>query len=404
MQTELIRYREEVRQELYNILRYWQTHTVDEKQGGFYGALNNANEIQAGAPKGGVLNSRILWTFSAAYGFDGSKEWLALATRAYNYLQQHFRDKEYGGSYWSVDAAGKPLDTRKQVYGEAFTIYALSEYYRHTKEQAALDWAIDIYRLVERYSFDPRRKGYIDAFSREWKRTTDTSLSNRGADADKTMNTHLHVLEAYTNLFRVWPDAGLRTQLYYLIKVFIDHIINARTHHQILFFDANWQHPSTVISYGHDIEAAWLLPEAAALLNDSELTQQVKAVSMALATAAAEGLDANGGLKNEYEPATGHTDADKHWWVQAEAMVGFLEAYAQSGQQAFLQHSLHAWNFIKQYILDKKEGEWYWGVTASLQVMPHQDKVGFWKCPYHNSRACLEVIHRVNSLEQDERK
>lgn len=400
MQTPLTRYREEVKQELHNILHYWQKHTVDEQQGGFYGALNNANEVQPNAPKGAVLNSRILWTFSAAYGLDHQKEWLSLAKRAYDYLQRHFRDTAHGGTYWSVAADGKPLDTRKQVYGQAFSIYALSEYYHHTKEQAALDWAIDIYRLLERYSFDPQRKGYIDAFSQEWQRISDTRLSNKDANADKTMNTHLHVLEAYTNLYRVWPDAGLRTQLYYLIKVFIDHIVNAQTHHQILFFDADWQHPSTVFSYGHDIEAAWLLPEAAALLNDSELTQQVKAVSMALANAAAEGLDANGGLKNEYEPATQHTDADKHWWVQAEAMVGFLQAYEQSGQKSYLQHSLNSWEFIKKYILDKKEGEWYWGVTANLQVMPHQDKAGFWKCPYHNSRACMEVMRRVDELKE----
>ncbi|KAA2238453.1 N-acyl-D-glucosamine 2-epimerase [Chitinophaga agrisoli] len=395
MQTPLIRYREEVKQELYNILRYWQSHMVDKEQGGFYGAINNANEVQPNAAKGLVLNSRILWTFSAAYGFDQHKEWLPLAERAYDYLQQHFRDMQYGGLYWSVDAQGKPLDTRKQIYGEVFAIYALSEYYRRTQQQEALNWAIALYKLVERYSFDPLRKGYLDAFTREWQLTADTQLSNQKEHADKTMNTHLHILEAYTNLYRVWPDAGLRTQLYYLIKVFTDHIIHPQTHHQVLFFDAQWQHPSTVFSYGHDIEAAWLLPEAADLLHDSELTQQIRAVSMALTNAAAEGLDKTGGLRNEYEPATQHMDADKHWWVQAEAMVGFMNAYQQSGQEQYLQQSLHCWDFVKQYIIDKKEGEWYWGVTGDLQVMARQDKAGFWKCPYHNSRACLEIIHRV---------
>ncbi len=396
MQTPLIRYREEVKQELYNILHYWQTHMVDKEQGGFYGAINNANEVQPGAAKGLVLNSRILWTFSAAYGFDSNPEWLPLAERAYDYLQQHFRDMQYGGLYWSVDAHGKPLDTRKQIYGEVFAIYALSEYYHRTQQQEALNWAIALYKLVERYSFDPLRKGYLDAFTREWQQTTDTQMSNQKEHTDKTMNTHLHILEAYTNLYRVWPDAGLRTQLYYLIKVFTDHIIHPQNHHQVLFFDAQWQHPSTVISYGHDIEAAWLLPEAANLLHDSELTQQIRAVSMALTNAAAEGLDNTGGLRNEYEPATRHMDADKHWWVQAEAMVGFMNAYQQSAQDEYLQHSLRCWDFVKQYIIDKKEGEWYWGVTKELQVMARQDKAGFWKCPYHNSRACLEIIHRVD--------
>ncbi|GAA0562572.1 AGE family epimerase/isomerase [Chitinophaga japonensis] len=398
MQTPLIRYREEVKEELYNILRYWQSHTVDTAQGGFYGALNNANEIQPGAPRGGVLNSRILWTFAAAYGFDRNADWLSLAQRAYDYLQQHFRDQQYGGVYWSVAADGSPQDMRKQVYGQAFAIYALSEYYRHTKHQPALDWAIHIYELLERHSFDPQRKGYIDAFSRQWARIADTRLSDKDDNAAKTMNTHLHVLEAYTNLYRVWPDDGLRTQLYYLVKVFIDHIVNAGNHHLILFFDDQWRHPSPLVSYGHDIEAAWLLPEAVHLLHDSELTQQVKAVSMALTNAAAEGLDSTGGMRYEYEPASRHMNAEKHWWVQAEAMVGFLNAYQQSGEDRYLQQSLDAWAFVKKYLLDKQHGEWFWGVTGNLTVMPGQDKAGFWKCPYHNSRACLEVIRRVDEL------
>lgn len=397
MPIPLTRYREEVKQELYNILRYWQTYTVDKDQGGFYGALNNANEVQPGSPKGGVLNCRILWTYSAAYGFDKNAEWQSLAKRAYNYLQAHFRDKQHGGVYWSVNAAGQPLDTRKQIYGQAFAIYALSEYYKHSRQTAALDWAIEIYRLVEQHSFDPKYKGYIDAFSGSWQRISDTRLSDKDDNAAKTMNTHLHILEAYTNLYRVWPDAGLRTQLYYLIKVFIDHIVSGASHHQVLFFDEHWGHPSSLISYGHDIEAAWLLPEAAAELHDSELTQQVKAVSMALAAAAAEGIDNTGGMQYEYEPATRHMNAEKHWWVQAEAMVGFLEAYEQSGDEKYLQYSQNCWEFVKKYLLDKQYGEWYWGVTGSLEVMPGQDKAGFWKCPYHNSRACLEVVHRIDT-------
>lgn len=403
MSIPLTRYREEVKQELYNILRYWQTHTVDKEQGGFYGALNNANEVQPGSPKGSVLNCRILWTYAAAYGFDKDAAWLSLAERAYDYLQAHFRDKQHGGVYWSVNAAGQPLDTRKQIYGQAFAIYALSEYYKHTKQSAALDWAIEIYQLVEQHSFDPKYKGYIDAFSGSWKRISDTRLSDKDDNAAKTMNTHLHILEAYTNLYRVWPDAGLRTQLYYLIKAFIDHIVSPVNHHQVLFFDEQWGHPSSLISFGHDIEAAWLLPEAAAELHDSELTQQVRAVSMALATAAAEGLDNTGGMQYEYEPGTRHMNAEKHWWVQAEAMVGFLEAYQQSGEDKYLEYSVHAWEFIKKYLLDKQHGEWFWGVTASLEVMPKQDKAGFWKCPYHNSRACLEVMHRIDAISEHHR-
>jgi mannobiose 2-epimerase len=398
MEQTLKQYREETRSELYNILRYWQNRTVDEKQGGFYGALDNDNVVKAGAPKGGVLNARILWTFSAAHVFDRQQPWLQLANRAYKYLRQYFRDEQYGGIYWSVNANGEPLDRRKQVYAQAFAIYALSEYYHATREKAALDWAIEIYRLLERHSFDPQRKGYYDAFTAQWERNADTLLSDRGERAAKTMNTHLHVLEAYTGLYRVWPDPQLRTQLYSLIRVFTDHIVDSATHHLVLFFDERWRQPSATFSYGHDIEAAWLLPEAAAPLHDSELSHQVRTMSLALAAAAAQGLEPGGGLRNEYEPASGHVDADKHWWVQAEAMVGFLNAYQFSGDRQYLQRSLQTWSFIQQHIIDKQKGEWYWGVKPSLAIMPGQDKAGFWKCPYHNSRACLEVIRRIDEL------
>lgn len=399
MDNRLAVYRKELTEELYNILRYWQQHTVDEHDGGFYGGLNNENEVLPDSPKGGVLNARILWTFAAAYKFDGDSRWLQLADRAYNYLSDHFRDREYGGIYWSVSAKGRPLETRKQVYGQAFAIYALSEYYRCNGNKEVLDWAVNIYQLLEDHSFDPVFKGYHDAFSREWRHIDDTRLSEKDDNAAKTMNTHLHVLEAYTNLYRVWPDARLRNQLHQLVKIFIEKIIDKQTHHQVLFFDNTWRPQSTVVSYGHDIEAAWLLLEAAEQLGISELVQQVREIALALANATLPGLESNGGLRYEYEPGTKHVNAEKHWWVQAEAMVGFLNAWEISGKEEFLDRSLQNWDFVKQHILDRSKGEWFWGVTDTLKVMPGQDKAGFWKCPYHNSRACLEVIHRTGKFK-----
>lgn len=395
MDKRLTTYREEVTGELYYILHYWQQKMVDQKQGGFFGALNNNNEVLPDSPKGGVLNSRILWTFAAAYQYDRNPEWLQLADRSYDYLKTYFRDKEHGGIYWSVAADGQPLETRKQVYGQAFGIYALSGYYKCNDRKEVLEWAIALYRLLEEHSYDPQYKGYHDAFSREWGLIADTRLSAKDDNAAKTMNTHLHVLEAYTNLYRVWQDNGLRKQLYYLIKLFIEKIIDKDTHHQILFFNAQWQPQSSVVSYGHDIEAAWLLLEAAEVLQDSELIHQVKEILLLLTEATIPGLEANGGLQYEYEPAKQHLNAEKHWWVQAEAMVGFFNAWEISGKEEYLDYSLHSWEFVKQYILDKERGEWYWGVTDQLQIMPGQDKAGFWKCPYHNSRACLEIIHRI---------
>lgn len=396
MNNRLTAYRRELNQELYNILRYWQQYMTDNGDGGFYGALNNNNEVQPDSPKGGVLNSRILWTFAAAYRFDGNSAWLQTAGRAYDYLKTRLRDPQYGGIYWSVTADGQPLETRKQVYGQAFAIYALSEYYQCTKSKEVLDWAIELYHLLEDNSYDPVLGGYHDAFSREWQYIDDTRLSAKDDNAAKTMNTHLHILEAYTNLYRIWPDNGLRKQLYYLIKLFAEKIIDSNTQHQVLFFDTTWQPQSTVVSYGHDIEAAWLLLEAAEQLNDSELLQQVREIALALSDATIPGLESNGGLRYEYEPDKQHLNAEKHWWVQAEAMVGFFNAWEISGKEQYLGYSLHCWNFVKQYILDKKNGEWFWGVTAALEIMPGQDKAGFWKCPYHNSRACLELIHRLD--------
>lgn len=397
MDTRLTTYRKEVRDELYRILHYWQQHTVDEKNGGFLGALNNDNEVLPDSPKGGVLNARILWTFSAAYRYDRQHEWLQLADRAYDYLKTCFRDKEYGGIYWSVTAGGKPLEDRKQVYGQAFGIYALSEYYKCNDNKEVLEWAIALYRLLEEHSYDPVYGGYHDAFSREWGLIADTRLSAKDDNAAKTMNTHLHVLEAYTNLYRVWPDKGLRRQLYYLVKIFIEKIIDKKSYHQVLFFNSQWQPQSAVISYGHDIEAAWLLLEAATVLADSELVHQVKEVAIQVTNATIPGLESDGGLRYEYEPEKDHLNAEKHWWVQAEAMVGFFNAWEMSGKEQYLKYSLRNWEFVKQHILDRDKGEWYWGVTASLQIMPGQDKAGFWKCPYHNSRACLEIIHRIDN-------
>ena len=389
MFNQIADYKREVTTELYKILHFWQQYTVDTGSGGFYGALNNENEVLEGAPKGAVLNSRILWTFSAAYNFDHHPEWLEMADRAYHYLQAYFRDQEYGGVYWSVTAEGQPLETRKQVYGQAFMIYALSEYYRCNPREEVLDWAMGLYRLLEAHSYDPLNGGYFEAFSREWGPIADLRLSAKDDNASKTMNTHLHVLEAYTNLYRIWPDTGLRKRLYHLLDIFTTRIISPATHQQVLFFDNEWQRQSKVISFGHDIEAAWLLQEAAEVLQDAALIKQVKDNAVRMAAAAINGVDGDGGMRYEDHIA------EKHWWVQAEAMVGFFNAWQNSGEEKYLQLSMGTWAFVKQYIIDKQKGEWYWGITAQHEVMPGQDKAGFWKCPYHNSRACLEIIHRI---------
>ena len=214
------------------------------------------------------------------------------------------------------------------------------------------------------------------------------------------MNTHLHVLEAYTTLYKIWPDAVLKEKIKLLIQNFTQHIINTQNHHLILFFDEQWNVKSDTISYGHDIEAAWLLLEAAEAIHDCELIEIIKTTAVKIADAAAEGLDKDGGLWYEYELSSNHFIKEKHWWVQAETMVGFFTAWQLTGDDAYLQKSLNAWNYVQQFIKDKNYGEWYWGLNENGTIIMGQDKVGIWKCPYHNTRACIEIINRINSINQ----
>jgi mannobiose 2-epimerase len=371
------------------ILDYWMDHTIDPWKGGFYGQLDNDNQVLEGAPKGAVLNARILWTFSAAYRVLRREEYLETAALAYQYIIEHFMDLQYGGVYWSVDAQGRPLDTKKQIYALAFTLYGLSEFYAATGRQEALEWAIKLYHDIETYSFDKVRGGYLEAFARDWSPLAEMRLSAKDANEKKTMNTHLHVLEAYTHLYRVWPDPHLYRQLYGLLTDFVNHIIDPRTHHLVMFLDEDWNPKSEMVSFGHDIEASWLLLEAAKALGeqDETLIRSFEHLSLEMANAASEGLAPDGGMYEEHK--------EKHWWVQAEALVGFVNAWEISGQTLYLERFTQVWTFTEAFIIDQKRGEWIWGVDENNLPMEGQDKVGMWKCPYHNSRAMMELIRRL---------
>lgn len=397
MENSLSRYKDDVAQELQNILDYWMTHTVDEANGGFFGQIDGDGTVHTDAPKGSVLNSRILWSFSAAYNLTGNKEYLSTADRAFDYLLHHFFDTGFGGVYWTVDASGKPLDTKKQIYALSFAIYGASEYFLAAKDERAKALAQQLYYDIVKYSYDVKYGGYIEALSQNWQELDDLRLSAKDANEKKSMNTHLHVLEAFTNLYRIWPDEDLKERIEELVTLFLDTIIGA-DNHLVLFFSDRWDPRSNIISYGHDIEAAWLVQEAAEMIGDDALLLRVKEKSVAVAKAAAEGLDEDGGLWYEWDRNAAHMVRQKHWWPQAEAMVGFLHAWQVSGEKVFLQQSIQSWNFIKAHILDKERGEWVWGVNEHYAVMKEEDKVGLWKCPYHNSRACMEVLRRISSL------
>lgn len=402
MNQKIEKYKNELITAWKNILDYWIDNGVDLQLDGFVGRRDHFNKLVEGSVKGAVLNTRILWSFAAAYRYFKDPRYKNMADRAYDYLVAHFVDREYGGVYWAVDAKGNPENTRKQIYAQGFGIYGFSEYYRATGRQDCLDQAKKLFSLIEQHSFDAQHGGYLEALDNKWLPLTDMRLSDKDENYPKSMNTHLHILEPYTNLYRVWPDDQLASKMKLLIRTFLDHIIDSQTGHFHLFFDSDWTIKSNVVSFGHDIEGAWLLTEAAEVLGDELLLQEVSDIAIKMSAATMrEGMDASGGLNYDYDPATGKTDTDKHWWPQAEAMVGFLNAYELGGDPVYLSKSMDIWQFIKEKIIDRRLGEWYWRVDDRGNPYENEDKAGFWKCPYHNSRACMEGIQRLEKMLQN---
>jgi len=389
----------EILAEFHNILSYWARFTVDPLRGGFVGKIDQDNQAEELAARGSVLNTRILWTFSAAYCFTKNPHHLELADRAYQYILNYLTDPEFGGLYWSVDHLGRPLDDHKQVYAQAFGIYAMSEYYRASKNAQALEQALEWYKLIEEHSRDKKHGGYIDAFARNWSYLEDKRLSEKDENASKTMNTHLHIVEAYANLFEVWSNALLKSDIISLLNIFDKKIIHKPSYHLGLFFSDEWQMDDSLISYGHDIEAAWLLQSCAESIRDEAAITTSKNNAIRITDAAMEGLDDDGGLWYEYNTITNERIDEKHWWPQAEALVGLCNAWQLTKDTVYKTALLKNWNFIRHHILDITYGEWYWGLDKNKNKMAGQDKVGFWKCPYHNSRACLELIRRLKNLE-----
>jgi cellobiose epimerase len=392
----LIRYKEEVREELTSILSFWMNNTEDKECDGFYGSINNENIPDLSAPKGIVLNSRILWAFSSACRFTGNEIHGEFAKKAFEYINQFFVDHEYGGIFWSLNRYGKIEDGKKQTYGLAFCIYGLAEYYKISQDREALRLANDLFECIEQYSHDKNNGGYIEAFSREWQTLADLRLSEKDDNEAKTMNTHLHIIEAYANLYTAKPDKTLREKIVNLLEIFDRYIINNKNNHLNLFMDDHWKVRSSLQSFGHDIEAAWLLLECAEIISYELYIDRFKELAVRLAEVASSGLDNDGGLWYEYEPSNDHLIKEKHSWPQAEAMVGFYNAFQVTHDEKYLEWSFNSWNFIKQHIKDKEKGEWYWGVYEDYSIMD-KEKAGFWKCPYHNSRACMEIIRRIEN-------
>lgn len=379
---------------LNDILPYWMERTIDEKHGGFIGRIDGNNRIDEKADKGAILNSRILWTFSAAYNYFKDPAYLSNADRAFSYLIDHFIDNEHGGVFWMLDYKGNPTETKKQIYTQAFAIYGFSAYYKASRNKHALNAAIELFKLIETYAFDHGENGYFEAFDRQWNLLQDLRLSEKDANEKKTLNTHLHILEAYTTLYQIWKDKKLEKQLKNLIELKLDKFVNENSRFQ-LFFDENWNPKSDLISFGHDIEGSWLLLEAAKVLGDEQLIAKTKKVAISMVNSVMEsGIDNDGGLM--YEVYSGVIkDTDKHWWPQAEAIVGFVNAWQISSDSKYLKKAKMVWEFTKDKIIDWKDGEWWFRVNKVGQPYLQEDKAGPWKCPYHNGRACLEIIKRL---------
>jgi mannobiose 2-epimerase len=384
-----------------DILPYWATTAVDREQGGFFGAVSIDGRPDPSAAKGGVLNVRILWTFSAALRRRPEPLYREMADRAFGYILEHFWDPEHSGLYWEVDHLGRMLQGRKQTYGQAFGIYAMAEYFRATGVQEALDRAIRLFDDIESKALDSNRGGYWEARGRDWQPIDDIRLSAIDLNAPFSMNTHLHLLEAYATLALCAEDPRPRGRLRALLELMLDRFIDAQTGHQILFFDGHWRSLSKVVSYGHDIETSWLICEAAGVVGDPALTARAEAAAVKLADAVlASGFDAeHGGVYND-RTAEGHLNTAKDWWPQAEAVVGFLNAYGLSGRAAHLEAALKTWQFIDACVIDHRAGEWFTRVSREGIPVPDLTKVDFWKCPYHNTRAMLEIIERTHQLER----
>lgn len=388
-----------------NILRFWLDKMQDKERGGFYGRMTGEGELCPDAEKGCILNARILWSFSAAYRVLGKAEYLEAATHAKDYILQHFIDHEFGGAYWSLDCAGNPLDTKKQFYAIGFVIYGLTEYSRATGDKEAFSYAQALYECIEAHSLDAENGGYIEAQTRDWQPIADMRLSDLDANYPKSQNTHLHIIEPYTNLYRLMqerPELATEEQkgrveksLRGLIDIFCSRILNPETHHLDLFFEMDWTRGAGWLeSYGHDIECSWLMHEAALVLGDKKVLTEVEPIVRLVAEASEKGLNADGSMTHEANLDTGHVDADRHWWVQAETVVGFLNIYQHFHDEGALEKADRCWQYIKDNLIDHELGEWYWSRNPEREINKTDDHAGFWKCPYHNSRMCLEIIER----------
>lgn len=383
---------DEIKQELTNhIIPFWKGFK-DEEHGGYYGEMDYSLKLYKHADKGGILNSRILWFFSNAYLTLKEKECLDYATHSYEFLKNAFYDKEYGGIYWSVTYDGKAKDDTKHTYNQAFAIYALASYYDASKNREALQMAYDLVDIVENKCRDDL--GYLEAFDRSFQPASNEKLSENGVMASRTMNTLMHVYEAYTELYRVDKNPEIAKSMFWMLDFFADKVYNPAKRRLEVFFDRQMNSLIDLNSYGHDIEASWLIDRGVEILGDSNYMERITPITRELAAHIHEVAMDEASLYNECE--AGKVDTKKVWWVQAEAILGFINGYQKdSSRTEYLITAGKIWDYIKNYMIDHREGsEWFNELKKDGQPIKSKEIVGPWKCPYHNGRMCFEVMNR----------
>jgi mannobiose 2-epimerase len=408
---ELQAYRDKFKRELDNILAWWKKHAVDEKGGGFHGAADLEGNPVQDANRSCVLNARILWTFSAAAIKTGNMDHRDMAVRAFDVITQNFTDDEFGGFYMSLTPDNRVADDIKHTYAQAFVMYALSKYFELEPSQGLLDRIQTTFELLEEKTRDEQKPGYVEAFSRDWQPLDENRMADN--NEPRSMNTHLHVLEAYAALYKVWKDDQVRERLAALLHLFRDKIIRDSGHLGI-FFDEDFNETASskgICSFGHDIEASWLLLEAAEILGDGKIIPEMQKISIKMADVVErEGVDKDGGLFLESVRFGSHLRTNKHWWLQAENLVGFINAFELTGDEKYWETVKLSWDFIDRYVIDHDRGEWYTKVSrlgVPFLTEPEDDpspyyrndwKIDPWKCPYHNGRAMMELVRRIENI------
>lgn len=373
------------------IIPFWK-NLRDDQYGGYYGYMDYQQNLDKKAVKGCILNSRITWFFSNAYMTLGDKSLLDEARHGYEFLRDHCLDRECGGVFWSVKYDGTPEDTTKHTYNQAFSIYALSSYYDASKDEESICIAEELYNLIEERCTD--EGGYLEAFNREFKPVENDKLSENGVIAERTMNTLLHVLEAYTEFYRVTKKEEVKKRLEWILDVVAEKIYNPKLHRQEVFFDSEYHSLIDLHSYGHDIETAWLVDRAVEVMDDPEYERKMTPITKALTKEIYETAFDGHSISNECEK--GVVDTDRVWWVQAEGVVGFLNGYQKDPEKKeYLEAAKSIWQYIKDYLIDKRSGsEWFWLLDKEGKPYEYKPIVEPWKCPYHNGRMCMEVIRR----------